>query len=808
MVVNKDHSITFEKYSIVFSNLISIKMKIILFLLTIVFVLATLSRPAFANSKERIETTCLESNHCRDLIKTNNNSPDVIFYGKWIENKTQSLSENDEHISNIQFNNCFFTFRKSEVKWVGSKGANHGYADVYIDGILQETVDTYSEKTITGQVLFEKNGLSDDRIHTLNIVVKKEKNIKSSGYCQSIDYFESQEPVNYREWLKEMANAELENIENNTKYFPSPENWSPVSNKTHQPDKGVILLPGVLNECFIKNIRYLNHCFSKPIYCDEEYWTTWLPGSNDGRMLQGAGNALRWGERSDMRDIVNIIVSKIESQQRADGYSNYYNEKESYALNYLPRELIDGHHHWNRQYSERKNYDRVFWTRGLLAAGSSGNQAAFTVLRQFYNWFNSSSYLEKLMDGSNSTNGAPGGGLVYFSPVGENIDIHNTQKYFDQEYWINELINENPLCFAYYPMLKAHCYELLTLEAFIDEYRATGDEKYINAVKGGWNIYNDNYKHIGGITAICENTIYPPKSYILEHDTSGKTAWEDSFHNGETCGSVFWININSKLLQLYPTEEKYAAEIEQGIYNTLLSCHDDRGFIRYHAFLQGTKEPVRCMNSCCENSAVGMIASLPQYIYSLADDGININLFAASTINWQQGGDDYTLVMNTGFPKENTVSISVKASSTQKMNVRVRIPSWTKGDVSISVNDTTFVTGKPGTYVTIDRAWSNGDLIKFDLPMKFSFHRYTGLSQDEEHDKYAVMYGPMLMSFVGDSTLNVTLDKSMFDDTIFKLNDWKNIAFDIEGNPDCTLKPYFIIAEEEEFTCYPVLLEK
>ncbi len=781
---------------------------IILFSLIAFLAFATTISSAKAILEGGREITDPENDNSRVLIKTNNNSPEIIFSGKWIETNSQSIAANDEQISNTQFNNCFFTFRKSKVRWVGSNGANHGYADVYIDGVFQETVDTYSEKVQSAQVLFEKNGLSDDRIHCLNIVVKKEKNIKSSGYYQTIDYFESQDPVDYRKWLDKMADTELENIKNKTKHFPSTESWNPVSNEADVPEKGVVLLPGVLNDCFIKNIGYLNHCFSKPTYCDERYWTTWLPGSNDGRMLQGAGNTLRWGERSDMRDMINIIVNKIEAQQRADGYSNYYPENESYELNYLPRKLKDGHHHWDRQYSERKNYDRVFWTRGLLAAGNSGNQPAFTVLRKFYDWFNESPYLEKLMDGSNSTNGAPGGGLVHFSPIGKNIDLETTQKFFDQEYWINELINENPLCIAYYPMLKAHCYELLTLEAFIDEYRATGDKKYIDAVKGGWNIYNENYKHISGITAICENTIYPPKSYILEHDTSGKTAWEDSFHNGETCGSVFWININSKLLQLYPTEEKYATEVEEGIYNALLSCHDDRGFIRYHSFLQGTKEQVRCMNSCCENSAVGMIASLPQYIYSLADDGVYINLFAASTVNWQHEDASFTLVMKTDFPLNNVISISVKASSSKRMKVRLRIPSWTKGDVKITVNDTTVVTGKPGTYVTIDRVWKDNDLIGFVLPMSFNLHQYTGLNQDEEHDKYALMYGPMLMSLVGDSTLNISSEKLKSDNSVFLPLNRGSIEFGIEGNPDCTFKPYFDIQEEEEFTCYPILLEK
>jgi len=69
----------------------------------------------------------------------------------------------------------------------------------------------------------------------------------------------------------------------------------------------------------------------------------------------------------------------------------------------------------------------------------------FLRLRKFYDWFNNYSYLNILLDGSNSTNGPPGGGLVYFSPIGKSEDLVVTERYFDQEYYINELKNENPL---------------------------------------------------------------------------------------------------------------------------------------------------------------------------------------------------------------------------------------------------------------------------------------------------------------------------------------------------------------------------
>ena len=713
------------------------------------------------------------------LIKTGHNSPEILYSGDWSEVKDSSCFKNGRQQSDKQFNNCVFTFRGSVVRWIGSKDQSHGLAEVTIDGKFQKTIDSYADQKETQQQLFEKSGLSRDRIHTLKIVVKKEKNRRSRGYFQDIDYFESMEPVNFPVSFKETADLEFKEISAGTKKYLLPSQWMPVADQIRVPDSGVNLVPGVLNDCFIRNIAYLNHCFAYPYYCDGEGWYTGLPASNEGRMLQGAGNTLRWGERSDMREIVDTLVTKIGSRQRKDGYTNYYPESE-----YRNVDLLSIN-------SERKNYDRVFWTRGLLDAGKAGNAKAYSILRSYYDWFNHSPYLNHLLDGENSTNALPGGGLVYFSPVGKAEDLLTTEKYLDQDYWIKELKNENPLCITYYPPSRPHCYELLGLEAFLDEYRATGATKYLEAVKGGWNAYRDNFLNVGGIPAISEAAIYPPQSFYLDQKR----------HVGETCGGVFWINLNSRLLHLYPTEEKYAGEIEKVIYNVILACQDHRGYIRYTNFLQGTKDKADCVGSCCECSSVGLIAKLPEYIYSIADDGIFINLFAASTFNWKQGNDNVTLITRTEFPENNQVSIAVKCKSLKKMKIRIRVPSWADGKVKFCINKKSEIAGNPGTYITIDRTWENDDEISFAIPLSFRLHKYTGLDQEKTYDRYALMAGPVLMSLVGDTILDTPASELIGKLRLVQEN---TLNFGIDGKSNCKYIPYYRI-QDEKFTCFPTI---
>jgi hypothetical protein len=108
-----------------------------------------------------------------------------------------------------------------------------------------------------------------------------------------------------------------------------------------------------LRACFDRNIAYLNRCFSEPYYSDagDNVWVQSLPASAKGRLLGGAGHALRWGERADMRAIVDTIVNTVKARQSADGCCLPYDE-----TNMNPQES-----NWQ---DERRNYDRVGLTRG------------------------------------------------------------------------------------------------------------------------------------------------------------------------------------------------------------------------------------------------------------------------------------------------------------------------------------------------------------------------------------------------------------------------------------------------------------
>lgn len=233
----------------------------------------------------------------------------ILYFGDWV---SVSLDGVGSHRSNTQCNAFEFSFRGSTVRWIGSTSTDQGCADVYVDGEYQLEVDSFSAVTEWNVVKFEKVGLRSDRIHTLRVVVKKNRNPAAVDCYQDVTSVQAVTPVSYPSEIARAMQTEYALIEAGTKDYLSPDSWNPVGDAARTPAGGVTLKPGVFRTALDRHIDHLNHCFASPTYCDGEGWSQWLPASNDGRMLAGAANALRWEERADMRAIVDAIISNIE----------------------------------------------------------------------------------------------------------------------------------------------------------------------------------------------------------------------------------------------------------------------------------------------------------------------------------------------------------------------------------------------------------------------------------------------------------------------------------------------------------------
>lgn len=573
-----------------------------------------------------------------------------------------------------------------------------------------------------------------------------------------------------------------------------PATWKKVNYKACAPKTGVTLNNGLFQIAMENNIEYLLNSFTteqllRQFYertgkvkdfkatGDQVFWEEDLAGSNAGRFLMGAANTLRWIDDPELRRRVNELVDGIEECRQPNGYIMAY-----------PEDTIF--------YSERGAYTRAWLTHGLLEAAYSGNAKALPMLRGYYDWFNEQSFLPLMLRGAiQGGQGMIANTRIATSPVGKPADIQVIQRYFQEDAWLAGLSRGEKEQIWQYPYDRPHCYLLTNLEAYLDMYLVTGNQVYYDAVQGAWELYRAHWQQAGGSISIIEFEEDPPDRNSLKQLL------------GELCGSSFWIFLSQRFQQLHPDDERYATEIEKSIYNVGIANQDGVRGLRYHTVLEGKKEKGTHFNSCCEGQGTRMLGSLPEHIYSIAEDGLYLHLYESSTVCWQQGGQDIELAVKTKFPFDTVVRGTVNTATPIHANIRIRVPSWAATEMKIAVNGTIAGTGKPGSYIQLNRKWTDGDVVEFTLPTAFRVNRYKGVDQIVGKSRYSIEYGPILLAAAGSSSTDLLIDNGSEPQHLadyLQPVEGSPLQFTFRDNPDCRLMPYWQIADEE-FTCYPTI---
>jgi DUF1680 family protein len=143
---------------------------------------------------------------------------------------------------------------------------------------------------------------------------------------------------------------------------------------------------------------------------------------------------------------------------------------------------------------------------------------------------------------------------------------------------------------------------------------------------------------------------------------------------------------------------------------------------------------------CCTGSGIEEFSKLNDSIYWRDRDGIYVNLFIASELDWPE--KSFKLRQETKYPESQNTSITVLQAPSHAMPMRIRIPGWLRSAPSVKLNGKALeVSASPGSYVSLNRAWKTGDKIELDLPM----HLHTERLPDDPRMQ-AFLYGPVVLA--------------------------------------------------------------
>lgn len=113
----------------------------------------------------------------------------VKLTGVWFPNSGAFNSASSAILAMDKDSRAAFTFTGTGVQWIGYRDPWSGIAEVYLDGVLKGTIDTYSAGTEAQAVQYSLSGLSDAS-HTITLVVTGTRNASSAGAWVWVDAFD------------------------------------------------------------------------------------------------------------------------------------------------------------------------------------------------------------------------------------------------------------------------------------------------------------------------------------------------------------------------------------------------------------------------------------------------------------------------------------------------------------------------------------------------------------------------------------------------------------------------------------------
>ncbi|WP_405269841.1 glycoside hydrolase family 127 protein [Cellulophaga sp. Ld12] len=287
----------------------------------------------------------------------------------------------------------------------------------------------------------------------------------------------------------------------------------------------------------------------------------------------------------------------------------------------------------------------------------------------------------------------------------------------------------------------------------------TGEKELIDALDRLWVNVTQKKMYLTGAVGQAHygastNLDMIEEGFINEYMMPNMTAYN------ETCANICNAMFSYRMLGLHG-ESKYADIMELVLYNSALSGISIKGDsyfyanpLRmlnntrdYHAHENVTETPNRepylsCF--CCPPNLVRTIAQVSGWTYSIAKNGIAINLFGSSVLKTKLA-DESSLIMHqdTEYPWKGLVKLTIEECKETAFDIMIRLPSWAI-DSKIMVNGSeTNVAVTAGKYATINRIWKKGDTVVLDMPMEIQI--IEGHPRIEEiRNQIAVKRGPIV----------------------------------------------------------------
>ncbi len=244
------------------------------------------------------------------------------------------------------------------------------------------------------------------------------------------------------------------------------------------------------------------------------------------------------------------------------------------------------------------------------------------------------------------------------------------------------------------------------------EHELTGEKRYFDIASFFWErVVNHRSYVIGGNTND-------------EHFTPvGQMAYNLGAATTETCNSYNMLKL-TRALFCHAPEARYMEFFERVLYNHILASQDPAtGMYCYYISLKpGAYKTYSTPHSsfwCCVGTGMENPERFVEAIYMHDEHSLLVNLFVPSEVRWRDKG--VVLRQETQFPRTDGIRLVMAAAPSGTFSLRVRVPAWATSGAMVTVNGARWEESlRPGSYLSIVRGWTSGDVVELVYPMTVS----------------------------------------------------------------------------------------
>jgi hypothetical protein len=266
------------------------------------------------------------------------------------------------------------------------------------------------------------------------------------------------------------------------------------------------------------------------------------------------------------------------------------------------------------------------------------------------------------------------------------------------------------------------------------EYEMTGDPALRAIATFFWNEVTGARSFVTGGTS--DNEAWEADPYQI-YDELGA-------NSHESCCTYNMLKLTRHLFS-WEAAAKYADYYERALWNGILSTQNpaDAMMMYYVPMMPGMYRTFMSPFDsfwCCTGTGMENHAKYGDSIYFHDANGLFVNLFIASELDWKEKG--IKVRQETRFPEEEKTTLTIGAVKQVRLALRIRVPGWAAAPCAITINGRPYeASASPSSYLTIDRTWKAGDRVEVALPMALRLERLP-----DRPDVAAVLYGPIVLA--------------------------------------------------------------